>query len=50
VTAATAKGMNSPDVESCVAGKLERIEFPTPKAGEVTVRLPVTFRRVPGDH
>ena len=41
---ATASGLGNKKVESCVAQKARRIQFPKPKDGNVVVRMPLTFR------
>jgi len=48
VTRSRAKGVH-PDVETCVATMIQRIEFPKPANGEVEVSYPFTFAPAPDD-
>jgi|GEM_PF-6561168 len=44
VIESTASGMSDVEVNTCVASVIRDIEFPKPKAGEVSVSYPFTFR------
>lgn len=39
-----ASGLNNPDIESCVVAVLQGIEFPKPRAGEVSVQCSLDFK------
>lgn len=47
VTAASARGMNDANVESCIVGVLKDIELPEREGGEVVVRCSLAFRPAP---
>jgi hypothetical protein len=47
VTSSTGSGIQNPNVESCIAGVIKAIEFPKPKAGDVIVSYPFTFKPAP---
>ena len=48
VISATARGMNNPKVETCIARVLKRVKFPRiPNGGTVTVSYPFTFKPAP---
>ncbi|MDB4961731.1 MAG: domain containing protein [Myxococcales bacterium] len=44
VRSATATGLGNKNVESCVAAVIKAIEFPRPKAGDITATISLTFR------